>query len=246
MGNSKRSNRNSPACGLGSRTAGVVSISRRPRRAQRVHSRRNQGTFGREREPTSRPIPPARPSIGTPLEAEDAMDLARLIRMSFFEGMPQWGLVHLAEAATEERRPAGGMVLHQSDRPRAIHFLVAGSMQILLRSGRPAGGSGQGRWLGDRRPTAGCRRCCGRRLRGPRWGLPGGGGCRPVPAGAGDARVPPGAQDSPCGRGRVVVTAAFRRVGAGWGGLAGQQHQGGQHGQGQQARGGDREGAQDR
>jgi hypothetical protein len=173
MGNSKRSNRNSPACGLGSRTAGVVSISRRPRRAQRVHSRRNQGTFGREREPTSRPIPPARPSIGTPLEAEDAMDLARLIRMSFFEGMPQRGLVHLAEAATEERRPAGGMVLHQSDRPRAVHFLVAGSMQILLRSGRPAGGSGQGRWLGDRRPTAGCRRCCGRRLRGPRWGLPG-------------------------------------------------------------------------
>jgi hypothetical protein len=168
MGNSKRSNRNSPACGLGSRTAGVVSISRRPRQAQRVHRRRNQGTFGRATEPTSRPILSARPSIGTPLEAEDAMDLARLIRVSFFEGMPPWGLVHLAEAATEERRPAGGMVLHQSDRPRAVHFLVAGSVQVLLRPGRPAGGSGPGRWLGDRRPAAGCRQSRGRRLRAPR------------------------------------------------------------------------------
>ena len=45
------------------------------------------------------------------------------------------GAVRLAEAATEEQRPAGGMVLHQSDRAWAVHFLVTGSVQILLRVG---------------------------------------------------------------------------------------------------------------
>jgi hypothetical protein len=52
------------------------------------------------------------------------MDLARLTRVSFFQGMPQWALVRLTEAATEEQRPAGGMVLHQSDRAWAIHVAV--------------------------------------------------------------------------------------------------------------------------
>jgi CRP-like cAMP-binding protein len=70
------------------------------------------------------------------LEAEDAMDLARLTRVWSFQSMPQWALVRLAEAATEEQRPAGGMVLHQSDRAWVIHFLVTGSVQILL-------------WVGD-------------------------------------------------------------------------------------------------
>ena len=63
------------------------------------------------------------------------MELARLARLSFFQGMPQWALIRLAEAATEEEVPAGGMVLRQADRARAVHFLVVGSVQILLRVG---------------------------------------------------------------------------------------------------------------
>jgi CRP-like cAMP-binding protein len=63
------------------------------------------------------------------------MELARLTRVPFFQGMPQWALIKLAEAAAEERRPAGGLVLRQSDRAEAVHFLVAGSVQILLRVG---------------------------------------------------------------------------------------------------------------
>jgi CRP-like cAMP-binding protein len=63
------------------------------------------------------------------------MELAGLARLPFFQGMPQWALVRLAEAAAEEEVPAGGMVLHQSDRARAVHFLLVGSVQILLRVG---------------------------------------------------------------------------------------------------------------
>jgi CRP-like cAMP-binding protein len=63
------------------------------------------------------------------------MELARLARLSFFQGMPWWALVRLAEAAAEEQLPAGGMLLRQSDRARAVHFLLAGSVQILLRVG---------------------------------------------------------------------------------------------------------------
>jgi CRP-like cAMP-binding protein len=63
------------------------------------------------------------------------MELARLARLSFFQGMPRWALVRLAEAAAEEQLPAGGMLLRQSDRARAVHFLLAGSVQILLRVG---------------------------------------------------------------------------------------------------------------
>jgi CRP/FNR family cyclic AMP-dependent transcriptional regulator len=63
------------------------------------------------------------------------MELARLGRLSFFQGMPRWALVRLAQAATEEELPAGRLVLRQSDRARAVHFLLAGSVQILIRAG---------------------------------------------------------------------------------------------------------------
>jgi CRP-like cAMP-binding protein len=63
------------------------------------------------------------------------MELGRLGRLSFFQGVPRWALIRLAEAATEEELPAGGMVFRQSDRARAAHFLLAGSVQILIRVG---------------------------------------------------------------------------------------------------------------
>jgi hypothetical protein len=63
------------------------------------------------------------------------MELVRLARLPFFQGMPQWALVRLAEAATEEEAPAGAMVLRQADRARAVHFLAAGSVQVLIRVG---------------------------------------------------------------------------------------------------------------
>jgi CRP-like cAMP-binding protein len=63
------------------------------------------------------------------------MELVRLAQLPFFQGMPQWALVGLAEAAAEQEVPAGGIVVRQSDRARAVHFLVAGSVQILLRVG---------------------------------------------------------------------------------------------------------------
>lgn len=66
---------------------------------------------------------------------EGAMELARLGRLSFFQGMPGWALIRLAEAATEEELPAGGLVLRQSDRAGAVHFLLAGSLQVLIRVG---------------------------------------------------------------------------------------------------------------
>jgi CRP-like cAMP-binding protein len=63
------------------------------------------------------------------------MELARLGRLSFFHGMPGWALIRLAEAATEEELPADAMVFRQSDRARAVHFLLTGSVQILIRVG---------------------------------------------------------------------------------------------------------------
>jgi CRP-like cAMP-binding protein len=62
------------------------------------------------------------------------MELARLGRLPFFQGMPGWALVRIAGAATEEL-PSGRRVLRQSDRARAVHFLVNGSVQILIRVG---------------------------------------------------------------------------------------------------------------
>lgn len=63
------------------------------------------------------------------------MELAALAQLSFFRGMPRWALVRLAEVAAEEQVAAGQMVLRQGDRARAVHFLLAGSVQILLRVG---------------------------------------------------------------------------------------------------------------
>jgi CRP-like cAMP-binding protein len=63
------------------------------------------------------------------------MELGRLGRLSFFQGIPSWALVRLAEAATEEELPAGRLVLRQSDRAGAVHFLLEGSVQVLIRVG---------------------------------------------------------------------------------------------------------------
>jgi CRP-like cAMP-binding protein len=63
------------------------------------------------------------------------MELACLGRLPFFQGMPAWALVRLAEAAAEEELPAGRLVLRQSDRARGVYFLLAGSVQILIRVG---------------------------------------------------------------------------------------------------------------
>jgi len=63
------------------------------------------------------------------------MELSRLARLPFFQGMPQWALVRLAEMAVEEETSAGGMVLRQADRARSVYFLLAGSVQVLLRVG---------------------------------------------------------------------------------------------------------------
>ncbi len=46
------------------------------------------------------------------------MELACLGRLAFFQGMPRWALIRLAEAAAEEDLPAGRLVLRQSDRAR--------------------------------------------------------------------------------------------------------------------------------
>src|SRR5215218_11417819 len=66
---------------------------------------------------------------------EGGVELASLAQLPFFQGMPQWALVRLAEAAAEEQVPAGEMVLRQADRAWAVQFLLAGSVQILLRVG---------------------------------------------------------------------------------------------------------------
>jgi CRP-like cAMP-binding protein len=63
------------------------------------------------------------------------VELAHLARLPFFQGMPQWALIRLAEAAAEEQLPVGGMVVRQADRARAVHFLMAGAVQILIRVG---------------------------------------------------------------------------------------------------------------
>jgi CRP-like cAMP-binding protein len=63
------------------------------------------------------------------------MDPAELERLPFFAGLPRWALERLAEAAHEEQVAAGRTVLHQHDRVRAVHFLVDGALQILVRVG---------------------------------------------------------------------------------------------------------------
>src|SRR5215211_7160275 len=63
------------------------------------------------------------------------MEQAGLERLAFFDGLPGWALAHLAEAAREEELPAGRTVLHQHDRTRTVHFLLAGALQIYVRVG---------------------------------------------------------------------------------------------------------------
>ena len=63
------------------------------------------------------------------------MEPAGLERQPFFGGLPRWALVRLAEAAREEDLPAGRMVLHQHDRTRTVHLLLAGAPQIYVRVG---------------------------------------------------------------------------------------------------------------
>ena len=63
------------------------------------------------------------------------MEQAGLERLSFFNGLPGWALAHLAAAAREEELPAGRTVLHQHDRTRTVHFLLAGALQIYVRVG---------------------------------------------------------------------------------------------------------------
>ena len=55
------------------------------------------------------------------------MEQADLERLSFFDGLPGWALARLAEAAREEELPAGRTVLHQHDRTRTVHLLLAGA-----------------------------------------------------------------------------------------------------------------------
>lgn len=61
--------------------------------------------------------------------------LARLAEIPFFQGLPQWALVRVAESAEENEVPAGHDIVRQYDRARAIHFLVSGSVQVLIRVG---------------------------------------------------------------------------------------------------------------
>lgn len=63
------------------------------------------------------------------------MEQAGLERLSFFDGLPLWALDRLAEAAREDQLPAGRMVLHQYDRTRTVHLLLAGALQIYVRVG---------------------------------------------------------------------------------------------------------------
>ena len=63
------------------------------------------------------------------------MEPVGLERLAFFGGLPRWALVHLAEAVREEELPAGRAVLHQHDRTRTVHLLLAGALQIYVRVG---------------------------------------------------------------------------------------------------------------
>jgi len=59
----------------------------------------------------------------------------RLQEMPFFRDMPREALIRLAQVAVQETLPAGHLLLRQYDRARVVHFLVAGSVQILIRVG---------------------------------------------------------------------------------------------------------------
>jgi CRP-like cAMP-binding protein len=63
------------------------------------------------------------------------MEPVGLEQLRFFDGLPRWALVHLAEAAREEDLPAGRTVLHQHDRTRTVQFLLTGALQIYVGVG---------------------------------------------------------------------------------------------------------------
>jgi CRP-like cAMP-binding protein len=63
------------------------------------------------------------------------MEPVGLERLAFFAGLPGWALARLTQAAREEQLPAGRTVLHQHDRTRTVHLLLAGALQIYVRVG---------------------------------------------------------------------------------------------------------------
>jgi CRP-like cAMP-binding protein len=60
---------------------------------------------------------------------------ALLADLPLFRGLPAWALAELAAAAEERQLPAGTVLLRQYDLARAVHVLVSGSVQILIRVG---------------------------------------------------------------------------------------------------------------
>ena len=63
------------------------------------------------------------------------MEPAGLKRLPFFRGLPRWALARLTQAAQEEELPADRTVLHQHDRTRTVHLLLAGVLQIYVPVG---------------------------------------------------------------------------------------------------------------
>lgn len=61
--------------------------------------------------------------------------LALLGRVPLFQGMPRWALTRLAEVAVDQQLPAGQVLVNQYDRARDVFFLVAGTVEILIRVG---------------------------------------------------------------------------------------------------------------
>ena len=65
----------------------------------------------------------------------DVVEVVRLAGIPLLEGLPQWALLRLAMVAEEAYLPPGQVVVQQYDRAGAVHVLVSGSVQILLRVG---------------------------------------------------------------------------------------------------------------
>jgi CRP-like cAMP-binding protein/1-acyl-sn-glycerol-3-phosphate acyltransferase len=61
--------------------------------------------------------------------------LAELSAIPFFGGLPPWALEYLAERAEEQVVSAPQTILHQYHRVDRVHFLVSGSLQVLIRVG---------------------------------------------------------------------------------------------------------------
>jgi hypothetical protein len=159
------------------------------------------------------------------------VELAALAQLSFFQGMPQWALVRLAEAAAEEVVPAGQMTLRQGDRARAVHFLLAGADPAPDRGGGPAGRGGPSsrgvarlvglprsvavHRLGARRGASPAAQPTGRGVRGAvrarsclrRPHPPAGGGERHQPPGAGPPAPVPASRSGGAGGGHAVTAA---------------------------------------